>query len=95
MKTRNVYVTRGTHDIYVEIWPDTVGIRKFHGCIKWGAAWYENEKTVYLNSKMTKESAFLINPHFKNKFGFIPRKGTAYHIDGEGKRTKVDIDFSD
>lgn len=94
MKTTNVYVTRDSGSEFIEIWPDTVGIRKFHGCIEWGAAWCASHRTSHLYRTSPRLTGWMHKFYFKREFGFIPRKGTAWHIDGKGKRTKVDIDFS-
>jgi len=92
-----VYVTRDSHDDCVEVWPATVGIRKFHGCVAYGAAWYKNRATGFLTpatswNRYVKE---LNESGCRKRFGFYPKAGTAWYVNTRGKRTKVDIDFSD
>jgi len=97
MKTRNVYVTRDTIQNSIDIRPDTVGIRKFNRrpcTVRWGAAWNERYPTAFSYKTGLSVRQNLMIEAFKAVFGFIPRKGTAYYIDGKGKRTKVDIDFT-
>ena len=94
MKTRNIYLTRDTGIDYVEIRPDTVGIRKFHGCIQWGSAWQGRCPSTSLTRRDLRDVPDMYKTECKRVFGFYPRPGTAWHIDGRGKKTKVDIDFS-
>ncbi len=89
-----VYVTRDTYDCDVDVWPAYIGIRKFHGCVEWGAAWSEDESTMRLSSKGRKYAELLTDLKCRERFGFYPREGTAWYVNAKGKRTKVDIDFS-
>ncbi|KKN73483.1 hypothetical protein LCGC14_0400580 [marine sediment metagenome] len=89
-----VYVTRDNHDIDVEVWPATVGIRKFHGCIMWGAAWRKESADYSLYSEKVGMSEDISKSECRKRFGFYPAKGTAWYINSRGKRSKVDIDFS-
>ncbi len=86
------YITRDSFDNFVDVYPDYVGIRKFHGCCVWGAAWSE-----YWTRKLTecgyKFAEALDTYECKERFGFVPEAGTAWHVKN-GKRTKVDIDFT-
>lgn len=98
--TQDVYVTRGTcQDDEIDLWPATVGIRKFHGCIQWGAAWQPNHMVYELNKNTKKQTGICTLVQCKKRFGFIPRRGTAwlveYNTKGKMKKSKVDIDFSD
>ena len=45
----DVYVTRDSYTIIVQVWPATVGIRKFHGCVEYGAAWNKSFSTSRLS----------------------------------------------
>jgi len=99
MKTTNVYVTRDSGCDFIEIWPETVGIRKFKWLVcsvTWGAAWAEGSSSCFLYARENSyiRSEYICKLDSKAAFGFIPRKGTAWHIDGKGKRTPVDIEFS-
>lgn len=89
-----VYVTRDSDDDYVEVWPATVGIRKFHGCVQYGAAWSKHSSTGFLE-KGYKGYVMEVDENVcRKRFGFYPRAGTAWYINSRGKRSKVDIDFS-
>lgn len=89
-----VYVTRSSEDVDVEVWPETVGIRKFHGCTEYGAAWNSSAATGQLSSDGTEYSTCLLPGGCRRRFGFYPRGGTAWHVSSKGRRTKVDIAFS-
>ena len=92
---QGVYVTRDSDDDYVCVWPADVGIRKFHGCTVWGAAWLENMRTTKLSDRGRKYAKYLDEYQCKKRFGFYPRAGTAWWVSGKGRKSKVDIDFSD
>ena len=94
VKTTNVYITRDTISGIVDIWPETVGIRKFHGCIEWGAAWNTNWAIIRLYNNQKTCALWVTVFDCKEFFGFITRPGTAYYINSKGKHTKVDIAFS-
>ena len=87
------YVTRDTWDDRVQVWLATVGIRKFHGCVQYGAAWCKEWTTIALRKSGRKISEYLTPKECRKRFGFYPRKGTAWDIDGK-KRKQVDIDFT-
>ena len=89
-----VYITRDSYSDYVWVFPATVGIRKFHGCIAWGAAWCETYDAIALSQENRKRAEHLDKHPCKKRFGFYPRAGTAWYINSRGKRSKVDIDFS-
>ncbi len=96
----DVYITRDSilDDVY--IYPAEVGIRKFHGCVAWGAAWLESADTTFLTARRNSKSAKCLSPYeCRERFGFYPRRGTAwlveYNAKGKMKKSKVDIDFSD
>ncbi len=89
-----VYVTRDSLCFTVEVWPATVGIRKFHGCVKYGAAWQKRYGSYRLYQNDTCSSETLSEYECKERFGFYPGKGTAWYVNSRGKRTKVDIAFS-
>ncbi len=96
---RDVYVTRNTcSDDEIDLWPTTVGIRKFHGCIEWGAAWQSKHRAYKLNKNTEKQAGVCTPAQCKKRYGFIPRKGTAwlveYNARGKMKKTKVDLAFS-
>ena len=94
MKMEAVYVTRDTYNDYVEIWPATVGIRKFHGCVEWGAAWSKDEAEISLYPRRAITAEFISKSKCQQRFGFYLCAGTAWYINTRGKRSKVDIDFS-
>lgn len=93
-KAEFCYVTRSSYSDNVYIFPATVGIRKWHGCISWGAAWCKTYECVRLYSTGKCIIAQNLAPEVcRIRFGFHPGPGTAYLVDGE-KKTKIDIDFS-
>lgn len=91
-----VWVTRDTGSYDVRVWPETVGIRKFHGCVQYGAAWRAFRCTAFLYKKTGNyiKAELLTKTECKKRFGFFPRTGTAWYINTKGKRTKEEIDFS-
>ena len=89
-----VYVTRDSLRDYIEVWPVTVGIRKFRGCVIWGAAWCEDRYTSFLFPENRGRAKGLDTYECRRHFGFCPRAGTAWYVNTRGKRSKVDIDFS-
>lgn len=89
------YVTRDTSSDGIEVWPANVGVRKFHGCVIWGAAWKASASTGQLCGRNYNIYAERLNKiECRKRFGFVPRPGTAWDIDGK-KRTQVHLDFSD
>ena len=95
----DVYVTRDSYMRCVYIYPAIVGIRKFHGCIAWGAAWCKTDDRTSLSARINaKQAERLDEPQCRTRFGFYPSKGTAwlvkYNAKGKMKKSKVDIDFS-
>ena len=90
-----VYVTRDSGRDWAEVYPATVGIRKFHGCVVYGAAWNKKFPDCSLYPQKHKLSESLNITDCRKRFGFYPRAGTAWYINTRGKRSKVDIDFSD
>ena len=95
MEVEAVYVTRDTYSDCIKVRPETVGIRKFHGCIEYGSAFEKGYATIYLYPRKEGLAKILSKPECKERFGFYPGKGTAWYVNTRGKRTKVDIDFSD
>ncbi len=93
-KKRGTLITRDTYGVDVGAYPAIVGIRKFHGCVEYGAAWDEKTPTGWLCPSKKKYIECLSYDECRKQFGFYPRKGTAWHIDGK-KRTKIDIEFTD
>ncbi len=99
MAKKDVYVTRDLFDTFVEIWPATIGIRKFHGPEVWGAAWNAKHPTCELSKTSTRFQAKYIDKNeCQKRFGFYPQPSTAWLIEyttkGRMKQTKIDIDFS-
>ncbi len=98
-KNIDVYVTRDSCLETVWLFPHAVGIRKFHGCVAWGAAWQEERDTTHLSSTGRAKAERLTKGECKDRFGFYPHKGTAwlveYNAKGKMKKSQVDIDFSD
>ncbi len=89
-----VYVTRDSTRDVVEVWPVTVGIRKFRGCIIWGAAWCKDRYTACLFPKRRGSAEYLSLVKCRRRFGFYPRAGTAWYVNSKGKKSEVDIDFT-
>lgn len=89
-----VFITRDSLDYGVEVWPELVGIRKFYGCVEYGAAWDSTSATRYLFSKGLQTSKMVDRIECRERYGFYPRPGEAWHVSSRGKRTKVDIDFT-
>ncbi len=98
-KKQDVFVTRGSFMNFVRIYPATVGIRKFHGCVAWGAAWCDEHSSVQLTRRGIKVSETIHAEGCRARFGFFPQSGTAwlieYNAKGKMKKSKVEIDFSD
>lgn len=101
MQTRNVFVTRDrdTGNEFVDVWPDDVGIRKFHedyNYVVYGAAWHKTLATRrFCPRRNSRIAPILSEEECRATFGFFPRPGEAWHINGKGKRKKEDIGFSD
>ncbi len=98
-KKQDVFVTRDTILSAVHIFPATVGIRKFHGCIAWGAAWCETYDMITLSARRNAKRAKRLNEsECRARFGFYPHKGTAWRVEYDAKnkmkKSKVDIDFT-
>ena len=89
-----VYIARNSGCYNVDIYPATVGIRKFHGCVEFGAAWQPRWVTQSLYKNKEGGAPNISKDECKKLFGFYPRPGTAWFVDGK-KRTEVDIAFSD
>ena len=88
----DVFVTRGSRGCNVEVWPAHIGIRKFHGCVEFGAAWKSIYKTIALTPSHSRLSECISPYQCRKRFGFYPRKGTAWLIEGK-KRTRQDLDM--
>lgn len=87
------YVTRDTCSYDVEVYPASVGIRKFHGCVQFGAAWNSSGAIGFLKKEGNSEPVTSLSRYeCRKRFGFYPRKGTAWDIDGK-KRTRIDMDM--
>ena len=95
MEDKRVFLTRDTVRVNVEVWPVTVGIRKFRGCVVYGAAWNKENNSSMLFPTGHTMAEDLGRSECRKRFGFYPSKGTAWYISESGKRTKVDLDFSD
>lgn len=81
-----VYVTRDSFTDWVDIWPVHVGIRKFHWCIAYGAAWRKVHTTqLYSGKDLIAEN--ISEARCRRRYGFYPGKGTAWEINSRGKRT--------
>ncbi|KKN75896.1 hypothetical protein LCGC14_0376040 [marine sediment metagenome] len=89
---RDVYVTRDTIRVGVAVYPAHIGIRKFKGCVEYGAANEAIEPTLWFG--ILGRAMSLSLKDCKYIYGFIPKAGEAWLIEG-GKKTKVDIDFTD
>lgn len=89
----DVYVTRNSGNGRVQVWPADVGIRKFHGCVEYGAAWDKENANIFFGKRSYECSASFTLFWCKLLFGFRPKEGEAWLIEGK-KRTKVGIDFS-
>jgi len=94
MREFDVYLTRDTYSFgNVAVWPVTVGIRKFHGCIEYGNAKYHQYAYKQGCRNISTEDC-------KAKYGFKPKRGTAYNVytkEGKVIRERIDteMDFSD
>ena len=87
------YVTRDTGRICAEVWPAGIGIRKVNSRIEYGAAWGKTRATCRLyKSSIVKLSELLTKAQCRKRFGFYPRAGQAWDIDGK-KRTRIDQDM--
>ncbi len=97
-KKKNVFVTRDTVLCRVFVYPERVGIRKFRGCVAWGAAWSKDHDTIRLRKTGPKRAESLSPHECRERYGFYPLKGTAWLVEfdakGKMKKTKVDIEFS-
>ena len=89
-ETEDVYVTRGTLRTKVDVFPARIGIRKFHGCVEWGAAWNSGMSTYKISRKSQTEVPEMSPYECRIRFGFYPRKGTAWLIEynARGKMKK-------
>ncbi len=76
------YITRDSGVDYIEVRPAHIGIKKIKGCVLYGSA------DSWLGLCMSLPLA-----DCKYIFGFIPRKGDAWLIEGR-KKTKIDLAFS-
>lgn len=96
----DVYLTRDTRPPFgrVDIVPAALGIRKFHGCVEWGVAWCAGHREYRISARTDRVVPDILPVECKARFGFIPRKGTAWLIEytakGKMKKTKVDLAFS-
>lgn len=91
---KDVYVTLDTYGVYINIWPATVGIRKFHGCCQYGAAWNAKEPRGLLTKYGRKYSMSVTKNQCQEWFGFYPFPGEAWFVPAKGKRVKVELKFS-
>lgn len=89
----DVYLTRDTLGRYVYVWPATVGIRKFHGCVVYGAAWNKDGCTRGLYLRGNEYAEYLLPSDCLRRFGFFPEEGEAWLIEGK-KRTQIYLAFS-
>ncbi len=77
------YVTRDTYSDAIEVIPAHIGIRKCEGCVIYAPA----------GRWRLGESMRLHPADCKYIFGFVPKEGEAWLIEGN-KKTKVDIEFT-
>ena len=89
-----VYVTKDTDCSHAEVWPATVGIRKFHGCVQYGAAWSKNRCNGALYSDKPGFCERLTEAECQERYGFYPSIAGAWYIAENGKRTRVSLAFS-
>lgn len=94
-KSEYCYVTRDTVGCKVRVWPAEVGIRKFHGCVEYGAAYNEAFRSGWKGNKKLYD--YISTKECKKRFGFTPDKEKAYDIDGSRKQQikEVILEFSD
>lgn len=91
----DVFVTRDIKNSFAEVWPASPGIRKFKSVDNgpyYGAAWKSTGATIYLTRAKTDVAKELTPVQCRKRFGFFPRKDTAWLIEGK-KRTRVDQDM--
>ena len=100
MEDKRVYLTRDKYGSLpkcrIEVYPAVVGIRKFHGCIQYGAAEHESRcNATFHNERGHLEVAKkLTEDDCHVQYCFIPEPGTAWYVDEKGKHSSVDIAFS-
>ena len=87
------FVTRDSMANQVEIYPVEVGIRKFKGCIQYGAAWDRYNPNIHLYRGKPDRVEKLSDVNCRKRFGFYPQRGEAWFVSGK-KRTKIDLAFS-
>ena len=92
-KVDYVYVTRASFSSFIRIWPANVGIRKFHGCVMYGAAWDDEECNYRLTPNGERVVKSVYNYEFLEAHGWCPKPGEAWFVDGK-KHTKVDLEFT-
>ena len=96
----DVYLTRDTQSPNgrIDVFPARIGIRKFHGCVEWGAAWCAKYRACRISAGSIRIVPDITPVECKKRFGFIPRKGTAWLVECSAKnkikKTRVDIDYS-
>ncbi len=94
LKDRLIYITRDTYLDSVEIWPEDVGIRAFDGCVVYGAAWNQKCWTTRLTRRSRRRCELIEKAECRKRFGFYPRAGTAWYINGKGKAKQEHLAFS-
>ncbi|MGR3292537.1 MAG: hypothetical protein ACUZ9M_00815 [Candidatus Scalindua sp.] len=94
VKDKRVFITRDTYSSFVKVYPATVGIRMFPGCVEYGAAWC----ATYAHSRLSRGSegyaASMNIDECLKRFGVVPRGGQAWYINQKGKATKENLAFS-
>ena len=85
------YVTRNTTLPKIVVYPAHIGIRKFHGCVQYGAASSSFQARQIFGKNGW--GMWLDFSDCKYIFGFVPKPGEAWLVEGN-KRTKVDIEFT-
>lgn len=92
---QGVYVTRDSGSRLIDIWPRLVGIRAFPGCVVYGAAWNSQAWTTRLYTNgMVRYVKRLNAAECRERYGFYPRKGTAWWVPVKGKRKQEFLAFS-
>lgn len=86
-----VFITRDTDNDSVEVYPAVIGIRKFHGCLQYGAAC---NITAADSSWPGGYIVYLDEEECIEKYDFFPKEEEAWYIPEQGTPVLVDIEFS-
>jgi hypothetical protein len=98
MKTGNykeVYITRDTNTIMVDIWNPNIGIAKFQGCVEFASASTLSGTGVMAFKARHGRLDSVSCTKLERALSFIPSEETAWlYNTTTGKRTRVDKDMA-